>query len=589
MNITKGAVASESYIMGLYTNNASGYRDLFLNTTTKDVKINTSSAYYPYWNLVTITIGTFSSQMNVFLNGSAPIAYDAVIGDATPTNFYFNLQLSTFRELKIYYYMKTLAEINEMMFVQANPKKENLLHYYPLTFRSVTNVIYDEALTSSPLDLQVPSLRWVGNEAATHLLCPPGTYYNTLIDTQGRVSQCLEESALQITSSPLVFPGGSGESIQQTQAASNAELIGLAVWVYCSSIQSGNMIQIQQVPAGTPSDYIIISMGLDGSISLKHDADTTTSKPIALKKWIHLGIIASKNDFTIYFNGLVATMAKHATPLASIPSNFQIQVITGVGIFYYKYLQLWSSKNPSPINMLDKMERFYLPNRTSETGDDVLAFLSFVNRGAHKYNDYSFKGYYQNGDTDVKSKDISCSGIFDDDSSNGIIADTGKPLLFIMLSYLIVPTSSQMSIFYQSLASTSIASNPGVMTANPPITIDFWIYLDSVTASTGKVDIVIGDYIVLTLSDSYNPTNYAETMQLKIWQHYAIVILQTKVTVYLNGNSVKETTIIPSTISYSSSSSLWKFTLTNAKISLKQVRVWKKQLTTDQIKLYGKM
>ena len=128
----------------------------------------------------------FGATKQIVVNTTDIFEYTAITQGSADINL--NLNISSFREFRLYNYSRTFAELNAGWRTQANPEKENLLFHYMLTGYKNQRLLYN---TVNSTTLKAPLLTnfiWIPNQIGEYLLCPSG-FVNNVIEGNESISQ----------------------------------------------------------------------------------------------------------------------------------------------------------------------------------------------------------------------------------------------------------------------------------------------------------------------------------------------------------------------------------------------------------------
>ena len=136
--------------------------------------------YTMKWIYVSIYFGTASQ---IIINTTLVNAFTLSSTSHTSPYLSLNLNISTFRELRLYNYALTALELNISGRVQADPLKDNIQYYYMFLCNQSQRYFYDSmnpSINSAQLSINTT---WQANTASEFIVCPQGyisttTFYN---------------------------------------------------------------------------------------------------------------------------------------------------------------------------------------------------------------------------------------------------------------------------------------------------------------------------------------------------------------------------------------------------------------------------
>ena len=144
---------------------------------TADTEVNSLVAgnYSAVWQHISVSL---DATNQICLNVTVCDIFTLAFTDGTAVDLMVNLYSSTFREVKMYTYRRSPAELKYSYHVQADPDTEQLDFYFPLTGTESTNYWFDatspSTLTSNPLT----GVSWDAAPDDGILMCPPGYVNN---------------------------------------------------------------------------------------------------------------------------------------------------------------------------------------------------------------------------------------------------------------------------------------------------------------------------------------------------------------------------------------------------------------------------
>ncbi len=131
-----------------------------------------SANYSATWQYLSINL---DSTNQICLNATTSCNTFALsFADGIAVNTYLNLLNATFREVKMYSYRRSPAELKYTSHIQANPSTDQLNFYFPLTGKESTNYAFDATSPTSLISSPFTDVTWEATPDGGTLLCPPG-------------------------------------------------------------------------------------------------------------------------------------------------------------------------------------------------------------------------------------------------------------------------------------------------------------------------------------------------------------------------------------------------------------------------------
>lgn len=166
----------------LSSNNAT--HNLTFNTIP-NTNITLAQNYTMRWIYVCIFFG---GTTQIVINSTTIFPFTLASTTHSSPSFNFNLNISTFREVRLYNHTRTTAELIASSHRQADPLKEDLQFYYALLCNQSQSYLYNSMNPSISQSTFLSDISWQANYLGEFLLCPVG-YYNTITPGNENKSQ----------------------------------------------------------------------------------------------------------------------------------------------------------------------------------------------------------------------------------------------------------------------------------------------------------------------------------------------------------------------------------------------------------------
>jgi len=327
--------------------------------------------YTTGWYHVMIQLNTAATSKICIGSDAACATFELNYGTDRDANLYLGLDVASFRELKLYPYIRPETVFrNDFNVTQVDPKQENLIFYYPLTGKESDLYNQNMATPNSYRDVNTPigNIYWETTPDLGLLQCPAGFIQNIdLSDVQISLERasCIKAPYLERapdTNYVLINP------------PTGTEVMSISAWIYYRrNVVNG----IEFLYLGQDGQMIVFATLSAGSKLIVGVTPNTFTVDIPQERWVHVGYNFDSNNAKVFWFSEEFD-SKSSVTQPDISTQMKMSAAPSSGVLL-RNVHVVAGKNIATFNWFkDNMEKIAYPYYSLTTFPAVLAFIPGV-------------------------------------------------------------------------------------------------------------------------------------------------------------------------------------------------------------------